>query len=557
MSALSTPGSSHVRPWDVRWLAWGLAGCLLPIIILTPNRAVLALFFGTFVSEDLTCVTAGVLAQLGLVNLLEALIGCGLGIFISDLGLWLAGYALSLGLVRWNFIRDTQKTSRWQRYQEWLRARGIVAIFLTRFIPGSRLPIYLAAGVMRIPLQTMALGTGLGTLIWTPMIVGSIALLPMRFFSLDLVSFWPWLLGSACLALIAPRLATLSTLQGRAAWSAALSRLWRWEFWPAWLFYLSLVPYWLYLAARYRSFTVWTAANPGIPHGGVVGESKHEILLQLPQHWIVPSVLIPAANFEQRLRHLLMLMQDRSWIFPIILKPDVGERGKGVAIIHDVSEATNYLHRHAEATIAQVYHPGPYEVGIFYYRYPGETQGHIFSITEKTFPVVIGDGRSTLSELIWKHSRYRMQAHGFLSSLSKPTDYIPAHGEAFPLSKIGNHCRGTLFRDGERWRTSELEAQIDNIARQFPGFFIGRFDIRFRDMDEFKQGTQFSIVELNGVTSESTNLYDPENSLWKAYSILFKQWRLLFSIGSACQDRGAESISSWQLLKLVIKSPSL
>jgi len=50
---------------------------------------------------------------------------------------------------------------------------------------------------------------------------------------------------------------------------AALGRCTRWEFWPAWVFYFPVAVNYLWLAIRYRSFTLPTAANPGIFSGGL------------------------------------------------------------------------------------------------------------------------------------------------------------------------------------------------------------------------------------------------------------------------------------------------
>jgi hypothetical protein len=48
------------------------------------------------------------------------------------------------------------------------------------------------------------------------------------------------------------------------------------------------------------------------------------------------------------------------------------------------------------------------------------------------------------------------------------------------------------------------------------GFYFGRFDIRTPSLDDFQAGQNFKIVELNGVTSEATSIYDPCNSLLQA-----------------------------------------
>lgn len=73
-----------------------------------------------------------------------------------------------------------------------------------------------------------------------------------------------------------------------------------------------------------------------------------------------------------------------------------------------------------------------------------------------------------------------------------------------------------MFRDGSHLITPLLEARIDEISRCVPGFFVGRFDVRYQDVDRFKAGEDLCIVELNGATSESTDLYDPRHSLLQA-----------------------------------------
>src|SRR4029079_3344489 len=111
----------------------------------------------------------------------------------------------------------------------------------------------------------------------------------------------------------------------------------------------------------------------------------------------------------------------------------------------------------------------------------------------------------------------------FLTRHATDADRVLDEGEVFPLALAGNHCQGTLFRDGWHLVTPELEAAFDHVARCFDGFFMGRFDVRYADPEEFETGRGFAIVELNGVTSESTNLYDPSWPLWRAYRTLFRQ----------------------------------
>lgn len=96
-----------------------------------------------------------------------------------------------------------------------------------------------------------------------------------------------------------------------------------------------------------------------------------------------------------------------------------------------------------------------------------------------------------------------------------------------------------------------LEARIDAIAREHPGFFIGRFDVRFHDPEALRQGRAFAIVELNATSSESTNIYDPAKSLWWAYRVLFRQWRLLYQIGAANRRLGHRPVTVWAMARLL------
>jgi hypothetical protein len=73
---------------------------------------------------------------------------------------------------------------------------------------------------------------------------------------------------------------------------------------------------------------------------------------------------------------------------------------------------------------------------------------------------------------------------------------------------------------------------IDAIASKVPGFFIGRFDLRYASDDALSRGEDFQIIELNGAASEATNIYDADNSLLSAYRTLYRQWELVYAIGA-------------------------
>ncbi|CAN5580804.1 hypothetical protein BH09PLA1_BH09PLA1_04870 [soil metagenome] len=511
--------------------------------------ALLAL--ATLVSEDLTCITAGQLIARGQIAPVAGVFGCFIGIYLGDLALWCVGRALGPRVFAWSWIARRVPKDRAERLSSWFDRHAPGAILAARFLPGARLPMYLGSGMIRRSGARFALWTFVAALLWTPVIVLLVAFAGDAFFTplkKYLGGGWITLAAAALACFVILRLTIMfASPIGRAKFIARISRIWRWEFLPMWLFYPPVIAWIGWLTLRYRSFMVITAANPGIPHGGFVGESKFQILSLSKHKRVIETILLDREQFE-------LQIAAAGWTFPIVLKPDVGERGAGVKLVRSIEAASNYLARTSGEIIAQPFHPGPFEAGVFYYRIPGEAHGRIFSITDKVFPELLGDGSSTIEQLIWQHPRFRMQARTFLARHVSEASRILAPGERFRLAMAGNHCQGTLFRDGAHLITPSLERAVDQIARSFNGFFFGRFDIRYSDVARFRAGEDLWVIELNGVTSESTNIYDPSWSLLRAYRTLFRQWSLLFRIGHENTRRGGAPSSAIVLIREIVRS---
>ena len=331
-----------------------------------------------------------------------------------------------------------------------------------------------------------------------------------------------------------------------------LRRLTRWEFWPAWAFYPPVVMYLLYLGLKHKNLTLFTAANPGIPDGGFIGESKYKILRQLELSGSVPrTMLLKPSGVDDLVDTAKHFMRREGLAFPIVLKPDVGQRGSRVSVIRSFGQMREYLAAAQGPVIAQEYVAG-LEFGVFYYRLPGWEKGQIFSITEKVMPVVTGDGKRTLEDLMLADDRAMCMAELYIWQNSAHAKRVLDHGERVQLVELGTHCRGAVFFDGSYAITPALESAIENIARTFQGFYFGRFDIRVPSVEDLKAGCNLKVLELNGVTSEATNIYDPQNTLLDAYRVLFRQWRIAFEIGERNRVRGAQTTSLGRLVGAVL-----
>lgn len=334
------------------------------------------------------------------------------------------------------------------------------------------------------------------------------------------------------------------------ALSIRLERARRWEFWPAWLYYLPIVVWILWLGLKHRSPTAFTAANPALDAGGVVGERKHQALAPLQMNapdLCAEFVLLKAGTAAARTAEALRFADSMG--FPLVLKPDVGQRGRGVFIARDAHAVGDYLSRFEGSVIAQRYIGGE-EFGVFIARAPSDAAVTVLSIVHKTFPTVTGDGVQTLESLILGDARARLIATTLFARWAAQLDRIPAAGECITLVEIGAHCRGSLFLDATSLCTPALITTLTRLTEAVPGYGFGRIDLRVPSVADFQRGTGLRVLELNGVTAESAHIYHPDTPLLEGYRAMFKQWSLAFAIGAAQAQRGAVVTSPFTLLQL-------
>lgn len=521
------------------------------------------LALGTFISEDLTCMLAGVMVADGRIGFAFASTACLFGIFLGDILLFLAGRLIGRTILKRAPLKWFITGSDVEKASMWFQQQGMTAILLSRFLPGTRLPTYLAAGFLNTSFLKFTLYFLIAAVVWTPLLVGLSMFLGGQLIESALLTGQSlvWKLVGMLIAFFAIRLLIqLLSFRGRRLLLGRCRRITRWEFWPPWVFYPPVVFYVAYLAIRHRGLTVFTCANPAITEGGFIGESKSAILQglgresesrQLIARWRLIEGSLP--NLEARIQCANNFMKQHRLDFPVILKPDVGQRGSGVAVIRSSHALRDYLSNSVSAdVIIQEYVAGA-ELGVFYYRYPESTRGHILSITRKEFPFVVGDGNSSLEELILKDGRAVCMARTYFDAQKDRLLGIPAKDECVQLVELGTHCRGSVFRGGADLETDAMRAAIEKLASGFKGFYFGRFDIRTPDISGFQRGQNFKVLELNGVTSEATHIYDPGNSLFTAYGVLFSQWRIAFDIGTQNRELGVKPTPLRVLVALLIK----
>jgi membrane protein DedA with SNARE-associated domain len=511
----------------------------------------------TLVSEDLTCVAVGALVGRGRVALWAAILACYLGILVGDVLLFLAGRWLGRPALRRAPLRWFLSAERVAHSSAWFRAKGPIVILASRFLPGARLPTYFAAGVLHTSFLEFTAWFALAVALWTPLVVWASARLSGEL--AQRVELLRERVGLALLVTVLLGLAgvklclALATYRGRRLlWSRWL-RLVRWEFWPPWALYAPLIPYFAWLGWRHGNLLAFTAANPALPLGGFVGESKADILRALEggAHGLAWTRLDARLPDEERWRQARRFVAERGLSYPVVLKPEVGQRGSGVVVARDEPALQAAVLAAREDVLVQQYAAGP-EFGLSYARHPDEERGRVFSVTEKRLVSVVGDGQRTLERLILEDPRAVCMARFFLAEHAERLERVPAAGERVPLGELGTHCRGAVFLDGERVRTPALEAEVERVARAFPGFHLGRFDVRAESVEELAAG-RFAILELNGVTSEPGHVYHPGAPLSAGWRALAGQWRMAYEIGAANLRAGARAGSARELCAAVLE----
>ncbi len=318
------------------------------------------------------------------------------------------------------------------------------------------------------------------------------------------------------------------------------TKIFKWEYWPTWIIYFPVFFYYLFLSVKARSFFFFSMANPGMEMGGLYNCSKYKQLKHIPAEF-KPKTLYVKASTPLHLIHTGL--SDNELDFPLIAKPDRGERGISVSLIHDNNQLKKYLKQATFDFLVQEYIDSPFEAGLFYYRIPGQGSGSIPSLVVKGFLTVTGDGQSTIKELIFQIPRARLVATQLLKREDIQAGEILPPGTRRILEPIGNHNRGTTFLDGNHLGNSELLYFFDALSCQIPNFHYGRFDLKAPSEEDFKKAKGIKILEVNGVNAEPAHIYDPNAKFWKGIRTLLHHWKIIYTISMENKKEGFKPVS--------------
>jgi membrane protein DedA with SNARE-associated domain len=555
----------------------------------------IVIFFLTFLHEDAAILAAGFSKVENGLPLLFAYVPVYLGIVAGDVIIyWLGRLAQSSKWLKSKIIGP-----KVERVNLWLNDHLVRVLVVCRLTPGLIFPTFVACGWFKIPFWRFATVSIIAGAVYSSIVLTIVIL----FGNLVLfhLGYWAW--GSLAVIVIffavrnffksnwskstetalgdlppsffsvirkyMPSLKNkfigMPSLEGLKKVVSSAERI------PNNILYIPVILRWFLLAIRYHSVTLPTAANPMIETGGFMGESKSSVMDMVgddQKEWLAEFVTLrrEGENPQNDLDIAIALMEAKGLAFPIVAKPDIGWNGYGVNLVENSNHLLKYLTSFPIGASLMLQRPVNHdgEMGVFYVRIPGEPLGNLYSLTLRYFPFVIGDGKSTLTELIQTDPRTKLRADFYLGGKSNHLGFgkddlllVPKEGELIRLTFIGSLRVGGLYRDAGHLITPALTKRFDEISRSMPEFYYGRFDIKFESTDLLKEGKGFSIIEINGAGAEAIQAWDPDVPVRKLYKEFFKAQSLLFKVGAMNRKRGFKPMSMLGLIKAIKKQNNL
>ncbi len=325
--------------------------------------------------------------------------------------------------------------------------------------------------------------------------------------------------------------------------SKLFNRITNWEAWPFKLLYAPIAPVWGWYMLRSWSVWFFTPSNPKITFGGMDGEPKKEM------YDLLPTALYPATFTilpQQSFDTVKEALQKSGIQYPFIVKPEVGCQGILFRKIDDETELQNYHAKIPVEYIVQSLVSYPMEVSVFYIRHPQQKKGTVTGFLHKIPLQVTGNGKDTLETLISHHPKAKKRLGELFSKHKEHLQTIIPAGEKYMLSYAANHNRGAHFIDLKEHIDDKLVAIFDEISLGINDFFYGRYDIMCSNVEDLKNGKNFSILEYNGCGAEPNHFYDTGYTLLGAYKEILRHWRELYQI---CKYNSEQGIKPWPFQK--------
>ena len=263
--------------------------------------------------------------------------------------------------------------------------------------------------------------------------------------------------------------------------------------------------------------------------GGLLDEKKSDIYKILPTHLVPKTWLINDRDFA------FELLKRHSFTYPLILKPDIGFRGYEVSkIVRDdqLKSVVENLDMNRGWLIQEFiqYHG---EFSLLYYQLPATGTYGVTSLIEKKYPKVVGDGHSTLRQLIDEDKNPFLDREKINDILFDQLEEVIPESEEVVLDEIGNYSRGAKFYDMSQNISKPLLVATHSFFGALHGLNLFRVDFKANNLEDYCQG-KFMVIEINGAKSEPLHIYDPKYSFFDNCKTIHQHW---ITIGKIIREK--------------------
>ncbi len=304
---------------------------------------------------------------------------------------------------------------------------------------------------------------------------------------------------------------------------------------------ISMFPKWrrpqfylfVWYSLRNRSIVFFTVVNPKLEGGGMFGESKLEI------HEILHPDFIPKTiPYDNSIKDIEKILIENELKFPLILKPDTGANGKGVYKADNMKHLI-FLMANIENQnlIIQEFIKLEREFSIMYYCFPETNEPIAYSIIEKKYPFIVGDGQSTISKLIDNLNNDRLRMDFLRKKFEDRWNEIPTKGEKIIVDFIGNYLSGATFELCTVDIPPSLGKAIHKAITETGDIYFGRLDVKANSISALING-DFQIIEINGAKAEPLELYTPSISDKRKMIVIRNHWKMLHIISKQQRKKG-------------------
>src|SRR6266699_6396266 len=120
----------------------------------------------SLISEDAATISSALSLFGGPITWPLGFVACFAGIWLGDLGLYSLARCFGKPILKTRWIARFADAAAIARCQIRFNNHASLALLASRFVPGTRLPTYLAAGLLSMPVTRFAIVTAFAALLW-------------------------------------------------------------------------------------------------------------------------------------------------------------------------------------------------------------------------------------------------------------------------------------------------------------------------------------------------------------------------------------------------------